>query len=192
MPDNEFGYTTWGMDWVRLAEPLTVSKPEPLLPRARSIARNNLVQTEISGATVRATIHRGAEASVTYFEVAPLPADAVRAISEVVPGDAVTLTDEHRAAIFAAGIAVSPKLSAIDCSCRARNERCLHMLATCYAVARAVDENPWLALDLQGYGRILRGGGETAGDESAADVPAPRWTPVDTLDPATFFEVPVA
>jgi len=32
MADNEFGYTAWGMDWVRLAEPLRQTRPDPLLP----------------------------------------------------------------------------------------------------------------------------------------------------------------
>ncbi|WP_067547771.1 SWIM zinc finger family protein [Nocardia crassostreae] len=190
MPDNDFGYTAWGRDWVRLAEPLRMTKPEPMLPRARSIARNGLVRIEITGAMVRANIHRGSEASVTYFEVAPLPAAAVRAIAELVPAEAVMLTDEHRTAIAEAGITVSPTLSALDCSCRARGERCLHMLATCYALAMRIDENPWLALDLQGYGRILRSAGQADGTaEGAAEIPPPRWIPIDTLDPATFFEV---
>ncbi|MBF6065545.1 hypothetical protein IU500_32045 [Nocardia terpenica] len=182
MPDNEFGYTAWGMDWVRLAEPLTTTRPEPLLPRARSIARNGGVRLEIEGTVVRASIHRGAQASVTHLELTPLPAATIAAIAALIPGAAVELADEHRATISAAGIAVAPRPLGTDCSCRARTTRCLHVLATCYALARRVDENPWLALDLQGY----RGGGAPSAEDPAA--PPPRWTPIDTLDPARYFD----
>ncbi|WP_306363657.1 hypothetical protein [Nocardia sp. CC227C] len=182
MPDNEFGFTTWGMDWVRLAEPLSVTRPEPLLPRARSIARHGGVRTEIEHTVVRATIHRGSEASVTYLEFAPLTGAATRTIAELVPAGALTPTDEMHAAIRATGITLAPTLTSADCSCRARTTRCVHMLATCYTLARMVDENPWLALDLQGY----RTGGAT--EEGPEPAPA-RWTPIDSLDPARFFDL---
>ncbi|WP_067686103.1 SWIM zinc finger family protein [Nocardia jejuensis] len=182
MADNEFGYTRWGMDWVRLAEPLRVTKPEPLLPRARSVARSTAIRTEVEGSTVRAHIHRGSQASVTYFEIAPLSRTTISAIAALIPATSVQLSDEDHATLIAAGITLAPTLAAIDCSCPARNERCLHMLATCYDLARRVDENPRLALDLQGYRS------PTAPEDSPAGVPPARWTPLDTLDPATYFE----
>ncbi|AYF76915.1 hypothetical protein D7D52_27410 [Nocardia yunnanensis] len=181
MADNEFGYTAWARDFVRLAEPLRVTKPEPLLPRARSIARNHGVRTELEGTVVRAHIHRGTEASVTHLEFTPLPRPTVEALSAIVPADTLTLSDELHAAVGAAGISVAPILAGTDCSCRARNARCLHMLATCYAVVALIDENPWLALDLQGY--------RAATPETDSDVPVTvsRWTPIDALDPVTYF-----
>lgn len=181
MADNEFGYTAWGMDWVRLAEPLSMSKPEPLLPRARRIARNGGVQLEIDGVAVRGAVHSGAVASVTYVEFAPLNRAAIDAIGAVVPGEAIGLGDELHRAILDAGVVLAPRLVNADCSCRARNQRCLHMLATCYALARRVDETPWLALDLQGYRSIDRAAAVEAGSTET------RWTPLDTLDPASFF-----
>jgi len=180
MPDNEFGYTAWGMDWVRLAEPLRITRPEPLLPRARSIARNGGVHTEIDGTAVRASIHRGTQASVAYLELTPLTGTTITAISTLIPSDTVELGDTAHAAITVAGIAVAPHLRSTDCSCPARTPRCLHVLATYYALARRIDESPWLALDLQGY----RNASPTA---SAPAIPPPRWTPLDTLTPATYF-----
>ncbi|MTE13685.1 SWIM zinc finger family protein [Nocardia aurantiaca] len=181
MADDEFGYTAWGRDWVRLAEPLSLIKPEPLLPRARSIARNNAVRTEIEGTMVRAHIHRGSEASVTHLELTSLPRATIEAIAAVVPADTLTLSDELHAAVIGAGISVTPVLAGTDCSCRARGARCLHMLATCYAVVRLIDENPWLALDLQGY--------RSAPPDTRTDAPVsiPHWTPIDALDPAVYF-----
>lgn len=180
MPDNEFGYTAWGMDWVRLAEPLRTTRPEPLLPRARSIARNAGVHTEIEGTAVRAAIHRGGQASVTYLELTPLTGGAIDAIKALIPTDTVELGDATHAAITAAGLSVAPNLRSTDCSCSARTPRCLHVLATYYALARRIDESPWLALDLQGFG-------STSPVDSDPAAPPPRWQPFDTIDTATYF-----
>ncbi|WP_194814310.1 SWIM zinc finger family protein [Nocardia sp. XZ_19_385] len=181
MPDNEFGYTTWGKDWLRLAEPLKQTRPDPLLPRARSIARNHGVQTTIEGRNVRAAIHRGGQASVTHVEVAPLTRTAVTAIAEVIP-DATVLTDEMHRALADAGLTPTPVLAATDCSCSARNPRCVHLLAVLYDLTRRVDENPRVALELQGYF-------EAAHQDPAAPTETPRWTPINTLDPAAYFEL---
>lgn len=40
---REFGATAWGRDWLRLAEPTATDRPDPALPRARSLARNDRV-----------------------------------------------------------------------------------------------------------------------------------------------------
>ncbi|WP_194835851.1 SWIM zinc finger family protein [Nocardia sp. XZ_19_369] len=179
MPDNEFGYTKWGMDWVRLAEPIRQTRPEPLLPRARSVARNHGVQATIEGRVVRATIHRGGEASVIHLEVAPLTRAAITAIGEVLP-DTTVLTDEMHRAVVDAGCTVAPVLAGTDCSCKARSARCLHVLAAFYDMARRVDENPRLALEIQGYF-------QAAQDDSPAPVEVPRWVPINTFDPANYF-----
>ncbi|MGM7643381.1 hypothetical protein ACSVDM_00640 [Nocardia sp. JW2] len=180
MADNEFGYTPWGKDWVRLAEPLRQTRPEPLLPRARSVARNNGVRTEIEGRTVRAHLHRGGQASIAHVEVAPLSRAAVTAIEQVIP-DATVVTDDMHRALLDAGHSPAPTLVSTDCSCSARTPRCLHVLAVLYTIARQVDENPRLALELQGYF-------DTAHDPEAPVAESP-WTPIHTLDPACFFSV---
>ncbi|WP_227981029.1 hypothetical protein [Nocardia spumae] len=182
MPDNEFGYTPWGMGWVRLAEPMTATRPEPLLPRARSIARNGGVRLEIEGSSVCARIHRGSQASVTHLEVVSLSSSQVSAIAERIPAHTVELTDTVHAALSAADALPRPRLADSDCSCSARTPRCLHLLATCYALARQVDENPWLTLDLQGYRR--------GGRSEDSDTPPARWTSIDALDPGAFFTYP--
>ncbi|WP_433656345.1 hypothetical protein ACQPW1_34610 [Nocardia sp. CA-128927] len=179
MADNEFGYTKWGMDWVRLAEPIRQTRPEPLLPRARSVARNHGVQATVDGRIVRATIHRGSEASVIHVEVAPLARAAITAIGEVIPDTAVLTDDMHRA-VVAADLTVAPVLAGTDCSCKARIARCLHVLAVFYDMARRVDENPRLALEVQGY--FL-----AAQDDSPVHVEVPRWVPINTFDPANYF-----
>ncbi|MET9213893.1 MULTISPECIES: hypothetical protein [unclassified Nocardia] len=180
MADNEFGYTPWGKDWVRLAEPLRQTKPEPLLPRARSIARNHGVRTEIEGRTVRAHLHRGGQASVAHVEVVPLTRAEVTTIARAIP-DSSVVTDEMHRALLDAGHAPAPTLASTDCSCSARTDRCVHVLAVLYTIARQVDENPRLALELQGY--------FDATTDTAAPVQEQRWTSINALDPARFFAV---
>lgn len=180
MADNEFGYTAWGRDWVRLAEPLRQTRPDPMLPRARSIARNQGVSATVEGRVVRAHIHRGGQASVTHVEVAPLSRQTVDAIAAVIP-DATILTDEAHRALADAGVHPAPVLAATDCSCPARNPRCVHLLAMLYDVARRVDEHPRLALELQGYFEAAHPDSDTAPEP-------PRWTPLHTLDPEHFFD----
>ncbi len=179
MADNEFGYTAWGMDWVRLAEPLRQARPNALLPRARSIARNNGVQATIEDRIVRATIHRGGQASVTHLEVAPLPRPAITAITEII-ADTTVLTDEMHRALVRAGISPAPNPTGTDCSCSARTARCVHVFAVYYDMARRVDENPRLALEIQGYFQAAEG-------DSTLPVESTRWTPINALDPADYF-----
>ncbi|MEV5832143.1 hypothetical protein [Nocardia sp. NPDC052112] len=181
MANNEFGYTAWGMDWVRLAEPLRQTRPDPLLPRARSIARNTGVQATIEGRIVRATIHRGGQASVTHLELAPLPRPAVTAIAEIIP-DTTVLTDEMHRALVGAGTSPAPKPAGTDCSCSARTARCVHVLAVYYDMARRVDENPRLTLEIQGYF-------QAAPEDSTVPVESARWTPINALDTADYFGV---
>ncbi|WP_040791147.1 SWIM zinc finger-containing protein [Nocardia paucivorans] len=185
MTDNEFGYTPWGMDWVRLAEPLRQTRPDPLLPRARSIARHNGVRTDIEGRIVRAHIHRGGQASIAHLEFAPLSHTALTALATIIPPTPIVLTDDmHRAAVTA-GAHPAPVLVATDCSCSARTPRCVHVLATCYAMARHVDENPRLSLEIQGYGTTPA---EVVDETGAGDIV--RRLPINTLDPASFFDPP--
>lgn len=181
MADNEFGYTAWGMDWVRLAEPLRQTKPDPLLPRARSIARNDGVQASIDGRTVRATIHRGGQASVIHVEVAPMPRSSITAVAEVLTADATPLTDDMYRAVREAGVVPAPVLAGTDCSCSARSERCLHLLAVYYDMARRVDEDPRTALQIQDYFRAL------SEDKAVPTLEHQRWIPINALDPAAYF-----
>ncbi|WP_440712658.1 SWIM zinc finger family protein [Gordonia sp. FQ] len=175
----EFGYTCWGRDFLRLAEPTRVTRPEPLLPRARSLARNAMSAVQCEDRLVRGTVVRGGAASVAYLEFAPMPRDAARAVAERVGGAPSTaaLTDEVHAAL--AGD--PPELAAVDCSCRARSARCVHVLALLYETVRRVDEDPRLALSLRGYSAATGRPGAASSDA------VPRWTPLTALDPASFY-----
>lgn len=177
MRNNEFGYTPWGMDWVRLAEPLRQTRPDPLLPRARSIARNHGVTAEIENRVVRAHLHRGGTASVAHVEIAPLTRATATAMAALI--DPTLLTDDSHRTLVAADLSPAPTLANSDCSCPARTARCVHVLAVLYDLARRVDEDPRLALSLQGFF-------DTAAEVTEAAEPA-QWTPLAAIDPTTFF-----
>lgn len=175
---TEFGFTVWGRDFLRIAEPTHVTRPEPALPRARRMARNAMNDVHVEGRLIRGTVVAGDAASVAYLEFAPMGRDAARAVADLVgatPGPSA-LTDEVHAALGPQ----PPELAVVDCSCRARSPRCVHVLALLYETIRLVDEDPRLALSLRGFGDALDG-------EVPADDRIGPWTPLSALDPATFY-----
>ncbi|MEU6990520.1 hypothetical protein ABZ953_07640 [Streptomyces sp. NPDC046465] len=217
MPDNDFGYTVWGRDWVRLAEPLRQTRPDPRLPRARRMARDEKVRVTLDGRTVRADVRHGRKPSTATIEVAPMSREAAAGISRHLSGGGQpALTDELYREITAAGHPPAPTLITADCSCSgagaglilAEAPRCIHVLAVFYEMARRVDDDPRVALDIQGFFRAAPdgGGGDTgtkgskctavSTTESTTASPAAsnavrpqRWIAFNTLDPADYFTV---
>ncbi|UKY54613.1 hypothetical protein [Streptomyces inhibens] len=185
MPDSDFGYTVWGRDWVRLAEPLRQTRPDPQLPRARRIARDGKVQVTIDGRIVRAVIHHGRKPSVANIEVAPMSQEAIAGISRRLSGVRPALTDELYRAITDAGHPPAPTLVGVDCSCSADTPRCIHVLAVYYEMARRVDDDPRIALDIQGFFRA-----SSDSTEVSTAVTPQRWIALNSLNPADYFMAP--
>ena len=176
--NREFGTTVWGRDWVRAAEPTAVARPDPALPRARSLARNDRVRDlELAPGRVAAVVPDRTERHVGI--VLPTWPPAQLATARVVLGGhaaGADLPDAVHAALVAAGIPLAPDLGAATttCSCARSGGRCVHALATCYEVARRLDERPRLALALRGL-------------SDAGRLPATARIPLSHLDPATFY-----
>ncbi|MEJ9080860.1 hypothetical protein WKY82_20810 [Gordonia malaquae] len=172
----EYGYTVWGRDFLRVVEPTSITKPEPMLPRARSLARNSVSGVVVDGRHVRGTIARGGSASVAYLEFAPMDRAAAETLAAVVGSapTAAALTEQAHDTI-----AGTPELAVVDCSCKARTAGCIHVLTLLYDTVRRVDEDPRIALQLRGFHDSV-----DAPPESEA---VPRWTPLSALDPATFY-----
>lgn len=176
-PAAEFGYTPWGRDYLRLAEPLRVTRPEPLLPRARTLARTAITDVQIDGRAIRGTVVRGGQASVATLEFRPMRRETAQAVAAAV--GAAPTSSRLTADVHAMTGDDPVELAAIDCSCRARTPRCVHALALMYRTVRHVDEDPRLALSLRGFQDAL-------GDRHAGESGIVQWTPLTALDPADF------
>jgi uncharacterized Zn finger protein len=184
MPDDDFGYTAWGRDWVRLAQPLRLTRPDPLLPRARKLARLGGAQVTIDGRTVRGVVQRGHTTAVATIEVAPMAQETLAGITGHLCGARPILTDELHRAITEAGHPPAPVLAGVDCSCSDGTGRCIHVLAVFYEMARRVDDDPRIALDVQEFFHVSSG-------RTRVTTPASpqRWIPLNALDPAGYFTV---
>ncbi|SBW22348.1 hypothetical protein [Protofrankia symbiont of Coriaria ruscifolia] len=184
MPDDDFGYTAWGRDWVRLAQPLRQTLPNPRLPSARKLARLGGVQVTIDGRIVRGVVQRGRTTLVACIEVAPMSLETVMGITGQLRGARPILTDEVHRAITEAGHPPTPVLAGVDCSCSDGTGRCIHVLAVYYEMARRVDDDPRIALDVQDFFSVSPGSTRVP----TAALPQ-RWTALNALDPADYFTV---
>ncbi|WOC13841.1 SWIM zinc finger family protein [Gordonia sp. MP11Mi] len=178
---TDFGFTAWGADIVRIAEPITATAPNGSAPNARRIARNKGVTLEIDGRQVAARIHRGGEASVAHLEIAAMEPAVVVALREEM-GSRTEPDDTVHAALRARGLRPAAVLEAADCSCRARKTMCVHVLAALYSLAELVDHAPSTLLGMQsGHGPA-----EDA-DVDSVDGPPPRWTPIAALSVRDYY-----
>lgn len=175
--NREFGTTAWGRDWVRAAEPTAVTRPDPALPRARSLARTDRVRdVELAPGRVHAVVEDRTGRRVR-IPVTPWDAAHRATVRAVLAGAAAgeDLADAVHADLVAAGVPLAPDPgSTASCSCPRTGGRCVHVLATCYEVARRLDERPRLALALRGL-------------PAADDRPATARIPLSQLDPAGFY-----
>lgn len=181
----EFGATPWGRSWTRTVETTAASGPNPLLPKARSIARNHCatLTTEVGVVTAK-VVASGSEFHVR-IELPPwseaTKKDAERLIAKSLaanPGLAAgDLPDGLEAEFTAAGIAFAVPVGeqVSTCDCRTRKRPCAHILATLYALAMRVDERPLLAVELR------------MDSAAAAEDPDPDWIALSELDPAAFY-----
>lgn len=185
MPDNDFGCTSWGKDWVRFAEPLSQSRPDPQLPRARRMARDGKVQVTIDGRSVHAVVHHGRSTPAVSVEAAPMSQEAVTGISRRLSGVRPALTDELYRALADDGHRPAPKLDGVDCSCSADTPRCIHVLAVYYEMALRIDDDPRIALEVQDF---FRAPSDSTEEPTAAT--QQRWIALNSLKPADYFTAP--
>lgn len=157
---------------------MTITRPDPMLPRARSLARSERVRDlELTPGEVTASVHDRGEHRVRI--TTPRWDDAGLATARRLlagRGDSADLPDSTHAALRNAGLAPAPAAATLTttCSCTGRRKPCLHLVATYFELARRLDERPHLVLALRGL----------------TDAAAARDTariPLCLLDPATFY-----
>ncbi|MDF0529331.1 SWIM zinc finger family protein [Tsukamurella sp. 8F] len=182
---SEFGATVWGRAWTRTVEKTSASVPNPSLPKARTVARNQgaTVTTEVG--TVTATVAVSGAAANVRIEFPSWPEPVQRTARELLaaslaahPGLAAGDLPDGLADDFAsAGITFAVPLDehTATCDCRSRKRPCVHILATLYALSMRIDERPRLALELR-----------MAGSDAVDDADR-EWIPLDDLDVATFY-----
>ncbi|RDI62709.1 SWIM zinc finger family protein [Nocardia pseudobrasiliensis] len=182
---SEFGATRWGRAWIRTVEKTTASVPNPALPRARSVARNQgatltvevgmvTAKVVVSGSEFTVTIELPLWSEETKKDAERLIAKSLAANPGLAAGD---LPDGLEADFAAAGIAVAVPLDEqiSTCDCRTRKRPCVHILATLYALSLRVDERPRLAVELR------------TDSATVAEQADPDWIPLTELDAAAFY-----
>ncbi|WP_230205071.1 SWIM zinc finger family protein [Parafrankia elaeagni] len=185
MMPPEFGATPWGRAWGRTVEPTSMARPNPLLPRARTLARNTTTvvvagvghveaEVTVSGQVCRVRIDLPLWPDETQAEAGRLIAGAMAEHRGLVAGD-LPDTLEVDLTQHAISIAVPPEARRGECTCRARTRPCVHILATIYALAQLVDERPALAVELRST---------PTKTTVTAD---PGWVALSDLDPAGFY-----
>lgn len=186
MQPTEFGATHWGRAWLRTIE-RSGRAPNPHLPKARTLARNQHVTILIEAQTITGTVTDGASAAHVHLTVpawnksqntaaAPLFLRARKAHAGAVIGD---LPDSLADDLNALSVPVAEPLETLSatCTCRARTRPCVHILATIYALILRVDEQPELAVQLRA---------------TAAQLTEPTrsgWIPLLQLAPANYYAV---
>jgi uncharacterized Zn finger protein len=179
----EFGATPWGRAWVKTIES-TAGLPNPLLPKARSLARNHAVTLSVATGRVDAEVTAAGVIHRVRIDVPPWPeptrteasrlaTEAARTHRGLAAGD---LPDTLVADLRRHGIntAVRPDEHTSICDCRSRRRPCVHVLAAVYALAQLIDERPALSMELR----------------SPGPAPAARsadWIPVTELAAADFY-----
>lgn len=172
----EFGATAWGRDWVRIAQPTGATRPNPALPRARTLARNDRVRAaHLTPGSITATVDDRTDPDVTL--AFPPWTEAQRAVAtDLLSGRRAgeDLPDELHRALTGAGAPPAPGADSVSGTCSCGKYPCAHFLAVLFEVARRLDERPASALALRGVTEL-----DTV--HRATRIPIAR------IDPVTFY-----
>ncbi|WP_094610317.1 hypothetical protein [Rhodococcus sp. WWJCD1] len=180
-----FGSTPWGKDWIRRVEPITVTRPNPMLPRARSLVRNDSVSLNHNNiGEFRCVVSAGKRSETAVLSLPRYSATERKSVLRILArhtrggttsGD---LPDEVHAELVASKLSPVPDNTEASCTCSGRIDPCLHVTAATYAISLIVDQMPTSALAVRGVDLLAA--------TTSKEVPR-RWMPVDSLDSTAFF-----
>lgn len=186
----EFGATPWGRAWLRTIESATVTVPDPLLPKARSLVRNDAV-TSLSLGAGRVDGVVGVRGVSHHVRIElPLWDDRARRYATRLLADARTgdpglasgdLPDSLEVELGRHGVAIAVPAGerVVECSCPARRSPCVHALATLYALVRRIDEHPAVAVEVRGV------------VSDSSPVTDSAWIRLTDLNAQGFYSTPV-
>lgn len=159
-----------------MAEPTSLTRPDPALPKARSLVRRDHIHgMEMAPGEITAVVeHNG-----THHVRVQLPVWSEHQLEharKMLTGGSDDLSDAVHTALVQDGQPPGPKQSSVTatCSCRTRKRPCAHILAAFFDIARHLDHRPRLALGLRGM--------------SDAHSTTTARIPIGLLDPAHFYE----
>lgn len=168
-----FGVTAWGRDWIRLAQPISITRPNPALPRARTFARNDqVVEVVIAAGSITAAVSGKRTHVVTLSCATWAEPDIKRAEDVLAAVPAGDLPDSVHAECIRGGLVLLEEMTSI-CDCTQRATPCVHILAVFFEIARRVDEQPLLAFELRGV--------------HARSDRDPTRILIEHIDPANFY-----
>ena len=180
-----FGSTPWGKDWIRRVEPIAVTRPNPMLPRARSLVRNDAVAVDHNTVgEFRCVVSTGKKSETAVLSLPRYSAterkSVLRILARHTRGGASSgdLPDEVHAELMAGKLSPVPSTADASCTCSGRIDPCVHVTAATYAVSLIVDQLPTSALAARGVDLLARTG--------PTDFPR-RWMPIESLDSTAFF-----
>ncbi|SMX77834.1 SWIM zinc finger [Brevibacterium aurantiacum] len=155
MAQPEFGATSWGRSWLRTIE-RTGGMPNPQLPKARSLARNQKATLTIAAEGITAAVADGSTTHQVSIQIPRWSADQTTVAAPLltaantasVVGD---LPDSLADALTKAAVPVAAALDelAATCTCRTRAHPCAHILTALYGLVLLIDERPMTALEIR-------------------------------------------
>jgi uncharacterized Zn finger protein len=166
---DEFAGSAWGRDWIRLAQPVSIVRVNPLIPRARSLARRQRVTNVVLAPGL---VTADVESHPVRITIPPWTAEQRAAAGALVAAQPDDLPDDVHRTLVEAGLAPLSDVEA-TCACVGRARPCLHVLASFFELARRVDERPRLALLLRGLAH-----------REALEL---TRIPLARIDPSTFY-----
>jgi uncharacterized Zn finger protein len=180
-----FGSTPWGKDWIRRVEPIAVTRPNPMLPLARSLVRNDAVAVDPSKiGEFRCVVSAGKKVETAVISLPRYGAGerklVLRILARLTRGGITSgdLPDEVHAELVASTLPPVPDATETSCTCSGRTDPCLHVTAATYAVSLIVDQMPASALAARGI--------DLSATTASTDFPR-RWMPIVSVDAAAFY-----
>lgn len=184
----DFGTTPWGRDWVKRVEPIRITTPNPLLPRARSLVRGGHAAVDVTTGKIAVLVTTSSKQH-TVSITAPKYTAAERkrvlrylneaGVASTASGD---LPDALHATLHREDLAPVPESTAALCTCVSKVSPCIHVTAATYAVEVFIDGTPVKALMFRG---VLVPTKRAPGSGAQPD----RWVSITELDARSYFGV---